>query len=775
MDSNPVSPRSRSHHARFDSLPNGLESIQTLESPSPRAHQHSNSRTKAHKKSASIGAAADIASHFGMTKLNNSTRDVAVPRTLHAGKYSKREREELLSIQANLTKRIGQEQYLILSQFIDLMDKLAPHITAQQATEMFDQMDPSNNGQIATSLLLHDEFLPRLILDLFHKHDGSHSVHSAHSNGSLPEDFGLEDDDTRYDVIDATDKDNDDNATDAEMGDAQKVKTYKQEIRRLKQWIIEHGQPAVEKVDELQMMLDVYEAERTDKQFELQTFQQQLSTMDDLEKELSQTQTRSHLLLKEHDSLLLTVQDSARQHEMERQKYDEAIREAAEYRKLAAELQEMNDKYRQKNEALSERKLKLEEENQDLRQLMLQFETQQNQQIAEYNQALQVMNDQVQSLQSQMGQGSVKWADDVQSKSDVNLYDDTMSNSSNQSNSNTMNAASSSFRQNRRRRMTYQNDPDNGDAEHSMFAEIDNSLTGRGRPRRDTIRSFYDAHHHRRGQSMASLYTEEHLKQLDEEHEHEEAEHPTAVSFARQESAQSVDSVHDQEQEPAYSRHAAANKTVDDIFEDAVAQELKIELRKQIEAELNEDYQLKLKQHDIEHTMKLHKEREALQQEHQKLKEEYEAEINALKLKLTQFGENEKITNLAETMSFGDDEMVYLNGGGIVGGAAAGGAITNMSTPMSEDDANSDDEKEIYDENMMMDDANRARRSSHTEDETSPLIESKKKMEEKYVDQVLREKKDTKTKKKKEGRETQNNRNDDNCFSCFGLITGTGV
>ncbi len=79
-------------------------------------------------------------------------------------KYSKKDQEDLISIQSRLRKWIGSDKFVTLDKFIDLMDTIAPHVSVPQSTNMFNQMDPSNNGQIETALLLHDEFLPHMIL-----------------------------------------------------------------------------------------------------------------------------------------------------------------------------------------------------------------------------------------------------------------------------------------------------------------------------------------------------------------------------------------------------------------------------------------------------------------------------------------------------------------------------------------------------------------------------------------------------------------------------------
>ncbi len=52
-----------------------------------------------------------------------------------------------------------------------------------------------------------------------------------------------------------------------------------------------------------------------------------------------------------------------------------------------------------------------------------------------------------------------------------------------------------------------------------------------------------------------------------------------------------------------------------------VTEELRIELRRKNEQELHEDYELKLKQRDIELQMKLHEEKILLEDEHRQYKE----------------------------------------------------------------------------------------------------------------------------------------------------------
>ena len=628
----------------------------------------------------------------------------------------------------------------------------------------------------------------------------------------------------------------------------QKIKEMKQETKRLKQWIIDHGQPAIEKVDELQMMLEVYETERTDKQYELQSFQTRLSKMENLEQALHQTQSTSTLLLQENDSLLLSVHESAKKSEIERKKYNEAIREAAEYKKLSKELQEINDKYNKKNQLLNEKQVSLEEENQNLRQLLLQYETEQTQYIEEYNQEIEVIKNEMKNLQNDLEtkndpHKNVKWY----------ISDDDNYNSNGYDSSNG----------DRKRRMTLRNDEndrhtDNELNARDMASEIDNSLTGRGimngggnggggqRNRRHTIKMWYQAHV--RKASHITLPNEEELNNLHNNGAYvtdpEEAV-PTITFASRQDSTHSnisttsgqqqqhpqlwntksyedpalimmppnrmspLQNGHKQDSAPLLrdgglggSMNQLFPKDHADIFEDAVAQEIKIELRKQIEKELNDDYQLKMQQRDIEYKMKLNKEQHEINERERKLKEEYEKQINELQARLTEYSKGNGTNNLrVDDMNFDNDEMVLLGGDG---------GMTNLSSPISDYDIGSEEEKDVFDSDMIEDEEtddqyinnnnnnndrpqmmNRAQMNDDRDIERQPLIEKdKKSFNDEYVDKVLsnrdgkKHKKNKKKKRKARVGETvpeedltaiPNPNSDDKCFSCFGLFGGGGV
>ena len=290
-----------------------------------------------------------------------------------------------------------------------------------------------------------------------------------------------------------------------------KIKVLKQETKRLKQWIIDHGQPAIEKVDELQMMLDVYEEERTDKQFELQSFQTRLSKMGDLEQRLVATQSQSTLLLKENDSLLLSVHESAKKHEIERSKYNEALREVQEYKKVAKELQEINDKYSQKNQSLNDKQVALEEENQNLRQLLLAYETEKTEQFHEYNEEIEVIKNEMKNLQNDLE------ANRAQNGVRFYVTDDDGSHSD------------GTAMRNRRMTLRNQNSSDDG---NNMAAEIANVK----RTRRDTIRGWYDAH--MKKASHTSLPNEDQLRNMASDEDH----HSIVISLDRQDSVHSAGS-----------------------------------------------------------------------------------------------------------------------------------------------------------------------------------------------------------------------------------------
>eukprot|EP01084_Bolivina_argentea_P065708 119768_1 len=66
------------------------------------------------------------------------------------------------------------------------------------------------------------------------------------------------------------------------------------------------------------------------------------------------------------------------------------------------------------------------------------------------------------------------------------------------------------------------------------------------------------------------------------------------------------------------------NQKTNDIFENAMTAEIKNELRNKIKEELIEDFELKLKQKDIENSLKLNKQTEQLEAEKKDLIEKYE-------------------------------------------------------------------------------------------------------------------------------------------------------
>eukprot|EP01083_Nonionella_stella_P288421 981486_1 len=602
-----------SHHSRYSSLPTvnlailsgGTASINDDEkqiSSNPQLQSTNtdtvtqlihvpNRRKNMHKKSASLSMSnlkklkQDLKSQISSEFPSGHTYNLSANMIQNLKKYNEKEQQDLISIQTRLCKWIGSEKFVTLDKFIDLMDTIASHVSVQQATDMFNQMDPSNNGQIQTSLLLHDEFLPRMILNLFEK---EHS--RSNSMSSLPDDFNLQ----------GSDFEDDENYEEMNQKELiQHIKTHKQESRRLKEWIMEVAQPALGKYDELQMRLDDYEAEQADKQSELLSFKTRVSEMDDLQRQLKQTQSHTMLLKVDNDSLMLSVNESAKKQQIEHNKYNESVREAVEYKKLAKELQEINDRYRKKTETLNDKQNKLEEENQNLRQLVLEYETE-NTKLSEWQQMMEYKQ-QMDEYKNE-NQNSVKFY-----VSDEDSRDE--------------------FRTQRKRRMTLKNDDDQMeddddtfDENYTLDSEIQNTGVIKGRSRRNTIRAYYEVQQRRL--SYMSLPSEEQLKH--EEEQLNNGNNPTPF-IERQDSVLSTMSKAHKDDSDTLDRNASMFKTQQNIFESAVTEELRIELRKKIEQELHEDYELKLKQRDIELQMKLHKEKILLEDEHRKYKE-YTAE-----------------------------------------------------------------------------------------------------------------------------------------------------
>ena len=71
---------------------------------------------------------------------------------------------EAQQIQNKLKQWIGNEESLILDQFIELMLKIAPGVSADKATAIFNQIDQWNDGQVETKVLIHNNFLAETIL-----------------------------------------------------------------------------------------------------------------------------------------------------------------------------------------------------------------------------------------------------------------------------------------------------------------------------------------------------------------------------------------------------------------------------------------------------------------------------------------------------------------------------------------------------------------------------------------------------------------------------------
>ena len=112
------------------------------------------------------------------------------------------------------------------------------------------------------------------------------------------------------------------------------LRSQQKQTMKLQRWILEHGQPALETVIDLERQLEIYEQERNEKVDELHTFQARLDVMDDMQIELRRHKSTSRSLLQEKDSLLLAMEESENQQRNQRRKYEAALREATKYKRL---------------------------------------------------------------------------------------------------------------------------------------------------------------------------------------------------------------------------------------------------------------------------------------------------------------------------------------------------------------------------------------------------------------------------------------------------------
>ena len=67
-------------------------------------------------------------------------------------------------LKTKLKKWIGSEEYLTLSQFADVLEKIGGSGSLEEATEIFNKLDASKNGKIESSQLLQDEQLQILVV-----------------------------------------------------------------------------------------------------------------------------------------------------------------------------------------------------------------------------------------------------------------------------------------------------------------------------------------------------------------------------------------------------------------------------------------------------------------------------------------------------------------------------------------------------------------------------------------------------------------------------------
>jgi len=674
-------PSSRSHHHRALSNPFA----------SPHAEDNSNeshSKGLRHRKSASM-AFSDIVEATpkpGPLSSGNTPDGMTITPAATRSMGNVRDQERLFTLQSELKQCIGSDSTLILSQFLDIMTKIAPHIPSDAAINMFNQMDASNDGQIPSSLLLINGFLPRLILlfkregsdrrdaQTFSVHDSSHSQHSAFTT------LDLEDSTSDYDGLST-----------AEL--IRKLKAQRQEMQRLREWRRNVGQPAHEKVAELEQTLAVYEAERDQKVDEIQSFRLRLSVMDDMQDQLRRHKSASHSLLQEKDTLLVAMEESEQRQQHQQRKYAEAIREAMKYKTLVAELEGINGKYSARNETLAQRLSALQRDYDAQERLLHQ-----------YDEDMQRVTADLQRLPESMSMDGTPDGDKLLT------MEDKPSLSGLEQEPETQRIRNSSISLSmRRRKMTLKigtgvKSVDSEDEEDALTLEADIEKRQRG---------MTMGQHTKRasGTSLHNIFSDESLNSSPVflvnnadaplQYNITPAISPGNVSQARTRkgsttSSQSTLTVKNQS-EPMLAFMPYDRGSGD--------------MRKQIEEELRVDYELKLKQKEIETAIRLNKSKEEIIEQYRKLQEKQQSEITALKSQLSEQREvamHHKMNRIS--VEDDDDGMAYMVEQG----------TTSLSSTIT-DHVNSDDEKQVYDQNFAVQEE-----SLDSDDDEYPLLASHK-------------------------------------------------
>ncbi len=162
------------------------------------------------------------------------------------------------------------------------------------------------------------------------------------------------------------------------------LKQLREETIRLQKWIIDYGQPAVEKVIELEAMIRIYENERNNHELQINR-ESVMDELNNLQNELKQSAVRSSFLINDNRKLLLTAEHSMDQWEEQTNLINFKQKELQRYKKLSKEMSIINDKYLKKNKELINKNKEFELELQTMRQIILSLENDITQVNSEYS------------------------------------------------------------------------------------------------------------------------------------------------------------------------------------------------------------------------------------------------------------------------------------------------------------------------------------------------------------------------------------------------------
>ena len=143
------------------------------------------------------------------------------------------------------------------------------------------------------------------------------------------------------------------------------------------------GQPAVSKATELQAMVNIYENERESQHEKIRSASQQKQHLKEqltaTQNELSQHLNTSKFLNVQQREVIFIAQESENRWESQQKKLESKDKELRRYKRLVKEMTLINDKYLQKNEQLTFERQGLMDEVAYLSDLVLQYESEQEQ------------------------------------------------------------------------------------------------------------------------------------------------------------------------------------------------------------------------------------------------------------------------------------------------------------------------------------------------------------------------------------------------------------